>query len=186
MFEIPSGVGIGCQPLSAIMEEKLDSETTGIISMKGDLKSGEGNDDVKLSASIEQFKNGNITCIIGHPESWVTSTAGEILDSLQQNGKILFTFLDEAHIPLSGHWDTFRPQMKLVPGMLRGRAVRGSPCLATTATLTQGEISELHRCMGLREENTVVLQANPIQRHHKFVRYVLVVEILRKGRYSKW
>ena len=178
MFEIPTGVGIGCQPLSAIMEEKLNStfSTTGIISMKGDLKSSEGKDNVKLSASIEQFKEGKITCIIGHPESWVTPTAGEILDSLQQNGKILFTFLDEAHIPLSGHWDAFRPQMKLVSGMLRGRAVRGDPCLATTATLTSGEITGLHRCMGLREENTVVLQANPIQRHHKFVRYVLVIE----------
>ena len=85
MLGIPYGVGVGCQPLSSIMEEKLKTTyiSCGTISMKGDLKSGENEADASLSASIEEFKKGKISCIIGHAESWVTPTAGEVLDSLQ-------------------------------------------------------------------------------------------------------
>ena len=168
----PAGVGVGCQPLSSIMAEKLKTKyiSCGTVSMKGDLKAGENEEDASLSASIEEFKSGSISVIIGHAESWVTPTAVEVLDSLQQKELILFSFLDEAHIPLSSHWDSFRPQMKSVPGMLRGRAVIGSPCLATTATLTPDEVNELQKCLGLRSTNTVVLEANPIQKHHKYVR----------------
>lgn len=181
VLEIPTGVGVGCQPLSSIMEEKLRAPylRTGTISMKGDLKAGGGDheDNIELSASIEEFKNGKIQCIIGHAESWTSSPAEEVLESLQRRGQIIFSFLDEAHTPLSNHWDGFRKQMKRVPGMLRGRAVRGSPCLATTATLTPDEESELQSCMGLRSSNTVVLKGNPIQTHHKFVRCIARTKI---------
>ena len=172
---IPDGVGIGCQPLSAIMEEKLKTSyvSTGTISMRGGLKTREtveDDEDVALSSSVEEFKNGNVQMMIGHAESWSTKTATSILDSLQEKGKILFNFVDEAHTPLKNHWETFRPQMKRVPGMLRGRAVRGSPTLAMTATLTEEEVGELQNCLGLRSANTVILQSNPIQKHHKYVR----------------
>ena len=173
---ISSGVGVGCQPLSAIMEEKLKSSylPTGTISMQGEIKTSETEenpDEVSLSTSIEDFKNGSIKCIIGHPESWISKTAGEILDSLQEKELVLFTFLDEAHVPLESHWDTFRPKMRMVPGLLRGRAVRGSPMLAMTATLKlPEEVNELQKSLGLRSTNTVVLQSNPIQEHHKYIR----------------
>ena len=170
------GVGLGCQPLSSIMEEKLISPyiSTGTISMQGSFKSSvseEDDDDVNLSAPLADVKGGKIKVLLGHPESWTSKTGKDILDSLQEKGLILFTFLDEAHVPLGRHWDTFRPQMKLVSGMLRGKAVRGSPMLAMSATLTvPEEVSELHKILGLRSENTVVLQSNPIQKHHKIVR----------------
>ena len=173
---IPDGVAVGCQPLSAIMEEKLKKSHiyTGTISMKGGLKtsemSAEDEDDVALSAPVEEFKSGAVKMIIGHAESWITNTAEDILESLQQRRLILFTFLDEAHIPLEHHWDMFRPKLKAVPGMLRGRAVRGSPTLAMTATLTEEEEKKLLKCLGLRSDNTVVLRSNAIQAHHKFVR----------------
>ena len=174
VMDVPCGVGIGTQPLSSIMEEKLKTSyiTTGTISMQGGLKTsleGEEDDTVSLSSSIDDFKNGNVKCLIGHAESWVTQTAGQILDSLQEKGLILFSFLDEAHVPLKDHWDSFRPQMRLVPGQLRGRAVRGAPCLAMTATLTPDEVLEVQKSLGFRS-NTVVLQANPIQKHHKYVK----------------
>ena len=90
--------------------------------------------------------------IIGHAESLLSDVAKSILDSLQQKGKIVFSFVDKAHIPLAKHWNSIRPELKRVPGMLRGRAIRGSPFLATTATLTvssqsiSGEIGLIH-CM---------------------------------------
>ena len=70
--------------------------------------------------------------IIGHAESWLSDVEKSILDSLQQKGKIVFSFSDEARIPLFKDWNSIRPELERVPGMLRGRAIRGSPFLATT------------------------------------------------------
>ena len=178
-FGKPSGVGLGTQPLSAIMNEKLKSKyiRTGTISMTGSLQVNSESDleeeDVSLSAPIDDFKTGKIDCIFGHAESWVTEIAKTILDELQEDELIVFTFLDEAHIPLFNHWNTFRPHMKLVPGQLRGRTVRKAPCLAMTATLIPTEVNELMKVMGFREENTAVIKSNPVQEHHKFIRLVI-------------
>ena len=166
------GVGIGTQPLNSIMREKIKKPyiPTGLISMKGDvLHSEEEEEEVFLSDSAEDFKTGKVKCIIGHAESWRSSVAEEILARLQEQGMILLTFLDEAHISLPGHWEGFRHQLRLVPGLLRGRARRGAPCLAMTATLTPVEVTELEKtCLGTR--SSVVLKANPIQEHHKYMR----------------
>ena len=185
-MNVPEGVGIGCQPLSSIMEEKLKRPyiPTGVITMRGGLKSsmsensGE-DDDIVLSGPVEDVKTGRLKCLLGHAESWVSNIAQEILDSLREKGLVILTIVDEAHIPLSDHWDSFRPQLKLVPGQLRGRAVKGSPTLAMTATLTPEEVKELETCLGLRS-NTVLLKANPIQEHHKFVRWVHLLSRNRK------
>ena len=126
---------------------------------------------IVLSGPVEDFKTGRLKLLLGHAESWVSKTAQDILDSLREKGLVVLTIVDEAHIPLSDHWDSFRPQLKLVPGQLRGRAVKGAPTLAMTATLTPAEVKELETSLGLRS-NTVLLKANPIQEHHKFVRWV--------------
>ena len=66
VLKIPDGVGVGCQPLTSIMEEKLKDSyiPTGTISMLGGLKSsfedGDSEDDVVLSSPAEDFKNGKI------------------------------------------------------------------------------------------------------------------------------
>ena len=171
VFKIEGGVGLGSQPLSALMEEKLKNATvsTGFISMKGDLK--HCLEDGSISKSLESFKNGNVKCILGHPESWLSSSAKEILASLQTQGKIVFTFVDEFHMNLSNHWgEEFRPHMKTVPGVLRGKAVKGAPYLAMSATSTKAEIGELKVNHGLRETNTVVLNTTPIQSHFNYVK----------------
>ena len=119
------GVGVGTQPLNSIMHEMLKQPyiSTGIISMKGDLQPSSSafyseDEDVALTDPLEDFKSGRVKCLIGHAESWMSGIAQEILDSLQEEGRILMTFLDEAHIPLSGHWENFRNKLKLVPGLL--------------------------------------------------------------------
>ena len=68
------GVGVGCQPLSSIMEEKLISPyiSTGTISMQGGFKSSvseeEEDDDVNLSAPLADVKDGKIKGNIGGEE----------------------------------------------------------------------------------------------------------------------
>ena len=60
--------------------------------------------------------------------------------------------------------------MRTVPGMLRGQAVRQAPALCMTATATSAEIQELKLNMGLRDVNTVVLRADPVQSQFNIVR----------------
>ena len=62
--------------------------------------------------------------------------------------------------------------MKTVPGMLRAKTVKGAPCLAMTATATEAEIEELKSNMGLRQGNTIVLRADPIQTQHNYIKVV--------------
>ena len=53
------------------------------------------------------------------------------------------TFIDECHMNLKTHWgDDFRPQMRTVPGYLRGKAIKTSPCLAMSATTKEEEVQE--------------------------------------------
>ena len=100
------GVGVGTMPLSALMEEKLKNPLvkTGLITMSGYLKRSEHESDAALTASIEDFKKGEIQMILGHPESWLTATAKEILKCLSKDGLIVFSFVDEFQMNLSKHW----------------------------------------------------------------------------------
>ena len=119
---IDNAVGIGCQPLTALMEEKLKNPPicTGFISMSGDLQYSLISDEVHLSQPMTYFKNGTVKCILGHAESMVSVQAKEVLDHHQKNGKIVFIFVDECQMNLCYHWgEDFRPHMKNVPGQLR-------------------------------------------------------------------
>ena len=93
VFQVENGVGLGSQPLSALMEEKLKNGlmSTGLISMKGELKHASLDGQSSMSKPQECFKNGEVKCILGHPESWLSGTAQEILTHLQTLGKIIFT-----------------------------------------------------------------------------------------------
>ena len=69
---IDKGVGLGTLPISALMEEKVKDSIvkTGLITMSGDIKVSSEESDAVLSDPIDQFKNGDITVLLGHPESW--------------------------------------------------------------------------------------------------------------------
>ena len=99
------------------------------------------------------------------------SNCSRILTSLQSQGKIIFTVVDEFQMNLSNHWGSeFRPYMRTVPGELRAKALKGAPLLAMSATRTKSEIGELKINLGLREADTIVLQASPIQSQHNYVK----------------
>ena len=78
---------------------------TGLITMKGDLKvHNDNSDDAALTEPIEEFKTGAVGLILGHPESWLTKTAQDILEALRKEDKIIFSMVDEFQMNLSSHW----------------------------------------------------------------------------------
>ena len=98
---------VGTQPLTALMKEKLSDQVvkTGLITMTGSLKySREASEEAMLTDPIEQFKNGVISLIIGHPESWLTVPATSIIETLKHQEMIVFSFIDEFQMNLSTHW----------------------------------------------------------------------------------
>ena len=105
VFGIEKGVGLGIQPLSAIMEEKLKGPLvkTGVITMSGDVKASIEENDAYLSDPLAQFKSGDITILLGHAELWLTNTAQDITDSLNKRGLVVGTFLEEFQMNLVGH-----------------------------------------------------------------------------------
>ena len=62
VFKVEKGVGLGSQPLSALMEEKVKNPIvpTGLISMKGDLKYSSEDEQISASRPIENFRSGGL------------------------------------------------------------------------------------------------------------------------------
>ena len=72
------GVSVGTQPLSLLMEEKMNDKLvpTAVLTMEGELK-GCFDDDQGLEATLsspeEEVLSGRFPCLIGHPESWAST-----------------------------------------------------------------------------------------------------------------
>ena len=68
------GVSVGTQPLSLIMEEKMNDKLvpTAVLTMEGELKMCLDDQDhnATLSSPEEEVLGGAFPCLIGHPESW--------------------------------------------------------------------------------------------------------------------
>ena len=108
---IKNGVAIGTQPLSLIMEEKLNDKTvpTAVITMGGDIKQNlEDTGEASLSSPEEELLKGSFPCIIGHPESWSSEVGQSLLRKFQQKKMILLNFIDELHQGLDDHWNCIR------------------------------------------------------------------------------
>ena len=72
-LEIPNGVGICLQPLNNILFEKTNNNPpvkTAFLTISGEaVKSG----NAQLSHSLDEIKSGDIGCILGHAESFVSA-----------------------------------------------------------------------------------------------------------------
>ena len=85
--------------------------------MTGQLKTSLEDDDdiITLSRPEEEFLNGVLPCLFGHPESWLSETGKKIIKQLYDKQRILLNVTDEMHASLD--WDGIRPQMKSVCGL---------------------------------------------------------------------
>ena len=70
------GVSVGTQPLSLIMEEKMNDKLvkTAVLTMDGNLKRiCDDQDEALLSSPEDDVLRGAYPCLIGHPESWASA-----------------------------------------------------------------------------------------------------------------
>ena len=88
------------------MEEKLKKPPvkTGLVTMSGAFKVSSSESDASLSEPLSDCKSGEVTMLLGHPESWLTSTAEDILECLRNKELVIGTFLDEFQMNLENHW----------------------------------------------------------------------------------
>ena len=115
VLQVPKGVCIITQPLSCIMNQKINNDVckAAVLTMSGDLISnGQYEDEgARLSCQLKDLLDGVYPAIFCHPES-VDSKLGQlILRELQKRGRLILVCLDEVHQSGKGYWDAFRPSM---------------------------------------------------------------------------
>ena len=72
---IASGVSVGTQPLSILMEEKMNDKLvpTAVLTMHGQLKRiSDGDGEASLSSPEDEVLAGLFPILLGHPESWAS------------------------------------------------------------------------------------------------------------------
>ena len=70
---IDAGVSVGTQPLSILMEEKMNDKLvpTAVLTMQGQLKRTlDGDGEASLSSPEDEVLAGLFPVLLGHPESW--------------------------------------------------------------------------------------------------------------------
>ena len=106
-----TGVSIGTQPLSIIMEEKMRDKTfpTAVVTMSGQVKQSlDDNGDAVVSSPVDGILQGDFPILIGHPESWSNTVGQDLLRNLKRNEQVILHFIDELHQGLESHWFSIR------------------------------------------------------------------------------
>ena len=168
-LNIQKGVTIVTQPLTSIMNQKMDNAIckVAVLSMTGSLRARSDEDDANLSCEVADLLDGKYPVIIGHPESFDSPLGQYILRELQRRERLVCVCIDEFHQGGESHWSSFRPDMMRLSAGLRLYGIQNCPTLCMTATATDDEINEVTRALGLRSDPEV-LTASPVQAHIKF------------------
>lgn len=123
--DVSHGVAIGIMPLSAIMEETVrNNSDVGYITSEGNIQGEEEESKVTSSDSIQNLASGKYKLVILHAETIYTPEGQLLLDELENNGNLVFVFVDELHSTLFNYWGgSFRQDMMSVPAEVRARTV---------------------------------------------------------------
>ena len=92
------GVSVGTQPLSLIMEEKMNDKLvpTAVLTMEGNLKNclDDQDQEALLSSPDEEVLSGAFPCLLGHPESW---SSAKVKQTKQPLLMAFFSLLSFSH-----------------------------------------------------------------------------------------
>jgi hypothetical protein len=95
------GVAIVTQPLTSIMNDKLNNQIvkTAVLSMRGKLKNDVDDleEDVELNCLEKDVLDGQYPVLIGHPESWGSARGQKLLLEMKKREMILLIAVDEFH-----------------------------------------------------------------------------------------
>ena len=123
---IPKGVCIVTQPLTNIMNEKLNNNIceAAVLSMAGELRTSNDDSpidgkDANLSCQLGDLLDGRYPVLFSHPESFDSKMGQHILKELQKRGMLILVCIDEFHQGGHGHWQSFRPAMMSSSASLR-------------------------------------------------------------------
>ena len=93
-----------------------------------------------------------------HPEVADDERGRKLFRALSMRGKIAGLVIDEVHLGLRGHWETFRPGMLRKVMNLKAYLVQGAPLTVLSATLTEQEVADVITLAGRKKAMAVVAQ----------------------------
>ena len=92
-FKIAKGICFITQPLTSIMNEKLNNGIckSAVLSMRGELSTSpdENEENTHLSCDLVDLLDGKLEVLFGHPESFDSPLGRKILKELQRRNRII-------------------------------------------------------------------------------------------------
>ena len=110
--------------------------------------------------------NSDFNLLFGYPEAFASDAGQHLLRTLGQAGRIFGVFIDEAHLGLPGHWESFRPGLLKMMFQVKVHATFLAPLAIFSATITESERKEVLKLAG-RKKPIVTLSVGPVQTNHK-------------------
>ena len=136
------------------------------LSMSASL-SGTADDGDSEPISLAQLvANPDFNLLFGYPEAFASDVGQNLLRSLGQAGRLFGVFIDEAHLGLPGHWESFRPGLLKKMFQVKVHTTFMAPIAIFSATITESERKEVLKLAG-RKKPMVTLSVGPVQRNHK-------------------
>lgn len=134
-------------------------------SLSGTAPSSGGGASEPISTT-DLVENPDFALLFGYPESFATEVGQNCLRALKQAGRIFGVFIDEAHLGLPGHWESFRPGLLQKVFQVKVHAIVGAPLAIFSATITESERKEVVKLAGTKKP-IVTLSVGPVQPNHK-------------------
>ena len=135
------------------------------LSMAASLSGTAVDGDSAPISLAELVANPDFNLLFGYPEAFASDVGQNLLRNLGQAGRLFGVFIDEAHLGLPGHWESFRPGLLKKMFQIKVHTTFLVPIAIFSATITESERKEVLKLAGRKK--LVTLSVGPVQRNHK-------------------
>ena len=151
------------QPLDGLLMQSLSNNLckAAMITMGGEVV--DGGRKGELSHSLDYILTDEVKLVVGHAESFATTTGKKLLAELERRGLIRLIVFDEVHTAL--HWRGFREDIMRLSASIIAYAPAAPVCLMSAKVTTQ-ELRTLTKVLDLTP-SPVLLANSPLQGHIK-------------------